>query len=134
MEFSLELCSVGGPASLGGLLAKMGLGGVISRASAQQVAAAFVGGKVRKALEAAHAATQVVAVLQVRGLRTAWVSARVYCYWWLCMARCCQGQTWFERCWQGVWENLLHSSRALLAALPALHAVFVVLTGMVLEY
>ncbi|WIA33366.1 hypothetical protein OEZ86_006503 [Tetradesmus obliquus] len=64
VEFSLELCNVGGPASLGGLLAKMGLGGVISRASAQQVAAAFVGGKVRKALEAAHAATQVVAALQ----------------------------------------------------------------------
>jgi hypothetical protein len=56
---------VGGTSSLGGLLSKMGFSSV-SRASANQVAAAFVGDKIRKALEAAHVATQVMAALQVR--------------------------------------------------------------------
>jgi hypothetical protein len=64
VEYSLELCSVGGASSLGGLLSKMGFSSV-SRASANQVAAAFVGDKIRKALQAAHVATQVMAALQV---------------------------------------------------------------------
>eukprot|EP00882_Tetradesmus_deserticola_P020200 GHRQ01021777.1.p1 GENE.GHRQ01021777.1~~GHRQ01021777.1.p1 ORF type:complete len:385 (+),score=188.27 GHRQ01021777.1:1103-2257(+) len=63
VEFSLEMCSVGGGSSLGGLLSKMGFSSV-SRASASQVAGAFVGDKIRKALEAAHVATQVMAALQ----------------------------------------------------------------------
>jgi hypothetical protein len=56
---------VGGASSLGGLLSKMGFSSV-SRASANQVAGAFVGDKMRKALEAAHVASQVMAALQVR--------------------------------------------------------------------
>jgi hypothetical protein len=50
----------------------------VSRASANQVAAAFVGDKIRKALEAAHVASQVMAALQVR----------------VCWITCC--------CWHGV--------------------------------
>lgn len=62
VEYSLELCSLGA----GGLtnIFKMGFTGV-SKASSNQMAAEFVNEKIRKALEAAHVATQVMGALQV---------------------------------------------------------------------
>ncbi|KAF8067429.1 SEC10a [Scenedesmus sp. PABB004] len=62
VEHSLDLCSAGGGGGLGGLL-KLGFGSATA-ASSRDAAAAFVGGKVRKALEAAHAAGGVMAALQ----------------------------------------------------------------------
>jgi hypothetical protein len=63
VEYSLELCST---ANVGGVssLLRMGFGSV-SSASSHQVAASFVNDKIRKALEAAHVAGDIVSALQV---------------------------------------------------------------------
>lgn len=66
VEFSLELCAAGGAGGLASMLSKMGFGS-ISRSSSSEVAAAFVNERIRKALEAAHVAAQVVNALQVGG-------------------------------------------------------------------
>eukprot|EP00879_Flechtneria_rotunda_P021220 GHRR01022353.1.p1 GENE.GHRR01022353.1~~GHRR01022353.1.p1 ORF type:complete len:769 (+),score=323.78 GHRR01022353.1:155-2461(+) len=64
VEYSLELCCASGLGSISNSIFRMGFG-AISKSSSIQMAEAFVNDKIRKALEAARVATQIMTALQV---------------------------------------------------------------------